>query len=83
MRIETLENIIQEKLNIINSLQSKLDTKKRANISDNRQEIESLYQAAITKKNKYKERFKRYKHLLRKRDQEIMDLVIESKELRT
>lgn len=51
MRIETLENIIQEKLNIISSLQGKLDTKKRVNMDDNRQEIERLYQEAITKKN--------------------------------
>ena len=37
----------------------------------------------IDKKNKYKERAKKYKGLLRKRDQEIMELIVEVKEVRT
>jgi hypothetical protein len=34
------------------------------------------------KKQKYKERAKKYKQLLRKRDKEIMELVIQGKELK-
>lgn len=36
----------------------------------------------MTKKNKYKERSKKYKQLLRKRDKEILDLIVESKDAR-
>lgn len=35
------------------------------------------------KRRKYKERAKKYKALLSKRDIEIMDLVVENKELRS
>jgi len=41
-----------------------------------------MYKATASKKNRYKERARKYKQLLRKRDQEIMDLIVEAKEAR-
>ena len=41
---------------------------------------EQMYREAVAKKNKYKERARKYKAMLRKRDKEIMDLIIEAKE---
>lgn len=49
----------------------------------NTDKIEHLYKEVLSKKHKYKDRAKKYKNLLRKRDKEIMDLVVESKDLRT
>ena len=44
--------------------------------------IEHLYQQTLNKKNKYRERAKKYKQILRKRDKEIMDLIVEAKDAR-
>lgn len=44
--------------------------------------VEHLYKITLAKKDKYKERAKKYKQILRKRDKEIMDLIVEAKDAR-
>lgn len=49
----------------------------------NLEKVERLYRDTLGKKNKYKERAKKYKAILRKRDKEVMDLIIETKDAKS
>ena len=46
-------------------------------------QLEQELKATFNKKKKYKEKARKYRAILKKRDGEIMDLVVEGKELRT
>ena len=46
------------------------------------QRMHQLYSNQVTRKKEYKNWARRYKQMLRKRDKEIMDMIIEGKSLR-
>ena len=50
--------------------------------AQNIERVEKLYKQTLLKKAKYKDRATKYKQLLRKRDKEIMDLIVEAKDTR-
>mmetsp|Transcript_33113 Transcript_33113/g.24359 ORF Transcript_33113/g.24359 Transcript_33113/m.24359 type:complete len:100 (+) Transcript_33113:152-451(+) len=70
-------------MNIIHSLQLE---KEPASVATSGRTFEfqgeTEIKETLDRKSKYKERARKYKQLLRKRDKEIMDLVIEGKDLR-